>query len=251
MLTFSIADYEIPVLSESATSGSSELTQYEDFVQSELPRRVRSALNKWLDREMIPLEERLRPQLAEMVRDIQLTLLEEFRTQNLGGEGASAGTSSVLASPPSTAHADGVHNSPEEFDGVFSNELGFIDLPVLDTTTDASPAHMRPRLAGDSVSYKPKEPHRMAESPKHPLNLPSEMPFFEGWEQDQTEESVFFLQDGGPIDTSWTGLDGDFGGSGPGVEDWATCWGSKAYVPRLSGSILPENGSQYWKPDSN
>lgn len=241
MLTFSMADYEIPSLSESAASGSSELTQYEDFVQTELPRRVRSALNKWLDREMIPLEERLRPQLADMVRDIQLSLLEEFRTRNLGGDGASASAPSRSASPLLTAHADRVHESPEEGDGMFNDGMGFIELPAADTTMDTYDADMR--LADGAASCQPEEPYRMAESPKSRSNFPSQMPFFEAWEKTQPEEAVFLPQDSGPIDTSWTGLDGDFGGSGPSVEDWASCWSSKVYLSQLSGTILPEDGS--------
>lgn len=219
----STADYEIPTLSESAASGSSELTQYEDFVQAELPRRVRSALNEWLDREMIPLEERLRPQLADMVRDIQLSLLEEFRTRDIGTTSAF----SLPVSPPAIPQADDVHESPEEGDGEFSNGLDFGEACVADTTSDLCAAGIH--CAGVSAPYLPKELCQVDESPEDHASFPSQMPFFEAWEMNQPNEIAFFTEAGEPVDTSWTRFDGEPGGTGRGVRDWASLWDNKTY----------------------
>ncbi|PSR88575.1 hypothetical protein BD289DRAFT_482075 [Coniella lustricola] len=75
--------YDIPALAESNSSKDngqpSELAQYEAFMRAQLPRRVRCELEQRIAQQLMPIEENLKAQLIDIVRDMQLRLLEEFK----------------------------------------------------------------------------------------------------------------------------------------------------------------------------
>ncbi|KAF2728720.1 hypothetical protein EJ04DRAFT_476937 [Polyplosphaeria fusca] len=60
------------------TSGSNEVARYEQFLRRELPAAVRRELENTVEREFTPLEERLKSQLIEIVRDVQLQLFQSY-----------------------------------------------------------------------------------------------------------------------------------------------------------------------------
>ncbi|KAJ2989203.1 hypothetical protein NUW58_g3592 [Xylaria curta] len=56
------------------------MMEYEEYLQRELPLRVRQQLEVRVERALDPVEEALRGQLVEIVRDVQLELFQLFRS---------------------------------------------------------------------------------------------------------------------------------------------------------------------------
>lgn len=82
--------FELPAWCESPSAGggpASDIAQYEEFLRRELPRRVRGELEVRIEQELSPVEESLKRQLVDIVRDMQQRLFADFR--RLQGEGAS------------------------------------------------------------------------------------------------------------------------------------------------------------------
>ncbi|KKY37605.1 hypothetical protein UCDDA912_g02360 [Diaporthe ampelina] len=77
----------------SPASPASDLARYEEFLRRELPRRVRGELELRIDQELTPVEERLKRQLVDIVRDMQQRLFADFR--KLKGEGVPQGDEAV------------------------------------------------------------------------------------------------------------------------------------------------------------
>lgn len=67
-------------------SPASDIARYEEFLRRELPRRVRGELEVRIEHELSPVEESLKRQLVDIVRDMQQRLFADFR--KLQGEGA-------------------------------------------------------------------------------------------------------------------------------------------------------------------
>lgn len=71
---------------------SAEFSRYEQFLRSELPSRVRQELIREIEKELDPVEEKLKSKLPEIVRLVHKTLFEmyqgsksdEQRSNNLG-----------------------------------------------------------------------------------------------------------------------------------------------------------------------
>lgn len=70
----------------SPVSPASDIARYEEFLRRELPRRVRGELEVRIEQELSPVEESLKRQLVDIVRDMQQRLFADFR--KLQGEGA-------------------------------------------------------------------------------------------------------------------------------------------------------------------
>lgn len=66
-------------LSNDPPAPSSELERYETYLRRELPGRVRRELETRIDQALSPLEDSLRSELIDIVRDLQLTLFEEYK----------------------------------------------------------------------------------------------------------------------------------------------------------------------------
>lgn len=64
----------------------SDIARYEEFLRRELPRRVRGELEVRIEQELSPVEESLKRQLVDIVRDMQQSLFADFR--RLQGEAA-------------------------------------------------------------------------------------------------------------------------------------------------------------------
>ncbi|ORY10733.1 hypothetical protein BCR34DRAFT_485248 [Clohesyomyces aquaticus] len=65
---------------------SDELARYEQFLRRELPPAVRRELESAVERQFSPLEESLKSQLIEIVRDLQLRLFESYtQARNAAG----------------------------------------------------------------------------------------------------------------------------------------------------------------------
>lgn len=65
---------------------SSDIAHYEEFLRRELPRRVRGELEVRIEQALSPVEESLKRQLVDIVRDMQQRLFADFRRLQ-GGEG--------------------------------------------------------------------------------------------------------------------------------------------------------------------
>jgi len=59
-------------------TASNELAQYEQYLRRELPPAVRRELEIAVEKEFSPLEERLKSQLINIVRDLQLQLFQSY-----------------------------------------------------------------------------------------------------------------------------------------------------------------------------
>lgn len=186
-------------------------------MRSELPRRVRLELDRRLEQEWIPIEERLRSQLTDMMRDIQLTLLEEFRLRC-----ARSTTESVPASTPSTNQPNGL--TPQRLD----TTTGY---PLVGTNNAATSAKtsMDDRYIHDSpfpdcsAAHQPLEGYKTGEASRGY----TEMPLFGSWDTSRPED--FMVSPHGELETlNWTDNDGALGSFVPDVEDWARSWGTRA-----------------------
>lgn len=74
--------FELPPAWGAAASpptGESDIARYEDFLRRELPRRVRGELEVRIEQELMPVEESLKRQLVDIVRDMQQRLFADFR----------------------------------------------------------------------------------------------------------------------------------------------------------------------------
>lgn len=69
----------------SPDAAESDIARYEEFLRRELPRRVRGELEVRIEAELSPVEESLKRQLVDIVRDMQQRLFADFR--RLQGEG--------------------------------------------------------------------------------------------------------------------------------------------------------------------
>lgn len=217
--------------------------QYEDFVRTELPRRVRRELDRRLEQEWIPIEERLRSQLSDMMRDIQLTLLEEFRRR--GRRATTTTTESLPASTPaSTNQPDGTPPTPPPppqqrrrhapvADSASSSSVGAASMAAKSATT----TFMADMYGAASPPPPPPPPPTFAEASdvhdkaaEHSGNyagLDTEIPFFEPW--GTLDCDTFILsRNGGMENLNWAGNEGAYGCVVPDVEDWARSWGNKA-----------------------
>lgn len=58
---------------------SSKFADYEEFSKHELPRLVRTGLEKLVSEEMQPLEESLKGKLVDLIRDSQQSILDKFK----------------------------------------------------------------------------------------------------------------------------------------------------------------------------
>lgn len=70
----------------SPAAQESDISRYEEFLRRELPRRVRGELEVRIEQELSPVEESLKRQLVDIVRDMQQRLFADFR--RLQGESA-------------------------------------------------------------------------------------------------------------------------------------------------------------------
>lgn len=68
----------------SPTAHEPEIARYEEFLRRELPRRVRGELEVRIEQELSPVEESLKRQLVDIVRDMQQTLFADFRRLQSG-----------------------------------------------------------------------------------------------------------------------------------------------------------------------
>lgn len=189
-------------------------------MRSELPRRVRLELDRRLEQEWIPVEERLRSQLSDMMRDIQLTLLEEFRLR-----GARATTESLPASTPSTNQVGGTPQQRDvmvDYASIGANMAESSATTSIDETSDRNSSS-----AGWSASHQALEGYKGAANSGNYASIHTELPLFGSWD---TSQPVDFLvsRDGGLEDLNWAGNDSGLGCFVPDVEDWARSWGNRA-----------------------
>ncbi len=79
-LTRDILDFEaIQDIEESTSPESTDLARYEAHLREELPRLVRLELERRMEFEIGPIEERVRAQLIEIIKDAQAKAFDSFR----------------------------------------------------------------------------------------------------------------------------------------------------------------------------
>lgn len=154
-----------------------------------------------------------------MMRDIQLTLLEEFRLRC-----ARSTTESVPASTPSTNQPNGPTpqrqrlGTTEDYASVGTN----INATSATASLDDRFIH-DPPFAGCSASGQPLEGYKSVETSRDY----TEMPLFGSW--DTTEQEDLMISRQGELETlNWNDDDGALGCFVPDVEDWARSWGTRA-----------------------
>jgi hypothetical protein len=117
-----------------------ELSRYEQYLRRELPPAVRRELELALDRNLEPLEERLKAQLIEIVRDLQLQLFQSYtRHHSSTSDPLNEVTQSTTQSEAVLDHAVGV------------NTLDPADMPGCDAPSTLSTVTTNDQLA----SYEP------------------------------------------------------------------------------------------------
>lgn len=82
------------------------MTEYENFLRHEMPDRVRHQLELRIEEALNPLEETLRGQIVDIVRDVQLELFQSFR--------ASAGPARLDSHPGQEVSIVAVNDNREE-----------------------------------------------------------------------------------------------------------------------------------------
>lgn len=175
-------------------------------------------LDRRLEQEWIPIEERLRSQLTDMMRDIQLTLLEEFRLRC-----ARSTTESVPASTPSTNQPNG--STPQRLDNTIPEYASVgTNMTATSATTSMEDRYTHgPPFTGCSASQQPLDGYKSGETSRGY----TEMPLFGSWDTAQPED--FMISRHGELETlNWTDNDGALGCFVPDVEDWARSWGTRA-----------------------
>jgi hypothetical protein len=154
-------------------SPASDIARYEEFLRRELPRRVRGELEVRIEHELSPVEESLKHQLVDIVRDMQQRLFADFR--RLQGE--------VPPVPPQNEEATG-NEKPVGEDGgdVKGKERATAlespeDLVMETSTSGASsdgPAHETPAITAGWATAQPIDMYRQ------PQPLLDGVPRFDG-----------------------------------------------------------------------
>lgn len=75
------ADYEFGTASVPTPPGD-PLSEYENFLRQELPDRVRQQLEVRIENALYPVEEALRSQIVDIVRDMQLELFRSYMSSH-------------------------------------------------------------------------------------------------------------------------------------------------------------------------
>lgn len=83
-------DYDYPGTADAEQNGSptSEFARYEEFLRRELPTRVRQQLEVRIEEALNPVEESLRGQIVDIVRDMQLQLFEMYKSSRTADAGS-------------------------------------------------------------------------------------------------------------------------------------------------------------------
>ena len=127
-----------------------ELSRYEQYLRRELPPAVRRELELALDRNLEPLEERLKAQLIEIVRDLQLQLFQSYtRHHNSTGGAVNEVTQSSTHSEVTLNHAVGVNTLNQA--GIPSCDAPSI-LPIV-TTNDQLASYEPTPLIEEPTQY--------------------------------------------------------------------------------------------------
>ncbi|KAG8167489.1 hypothetical protein KVR01_003178 [Diaporthe batatas] len=138
------------------SSPASDITRYEEFLRRELPRRVRSELEVRIEHELSPVEESLKHQLVDIVRDMQQRLFADFR--KLQGDGTTQTETTVELETESDGYVKGkgramALESPE-------------DLAMETSTSGASfddPAHETPPIVAGRTPTLPIDVYRQSQ----------------------------------------------------------------------------------------
>ncbi|KAK6212459.1 hypothetical protein LQW54_005233 [Pestalotiopsis sp. IQ-011] len=109
------------------------MTEYENFLRHEMPDRVRHQLELRIEEALNPLEETLRGQIVDIVRDVQLELFQSFR--------ASAGPARLDRNSVQEISMTAVNDYPEDirdnehFDGELFDFNPLINVPAARDST--------------------------------------------------------------------------------------------------------------------
>ncbi|PMD34500.1 hypothetical protein L207DRAFT_638973 [Hyaloscypha variabilis F] len=114
--------------------GSRELADYEDYCRRELPRRVRTALEEIVHNESQPMEESIRNQLINIIRDCQDLVFSSYRSSSAVAAAvvASVGTpsrNSTASEPPFIAPQGPTAMVLMSSDGTPERSLGHTESP--------------------------------------------------------------------------------------------------------------------------
>ena len=109
---------------------SRELGDYEEYCRRELPRRVRAALEEIVHNESQPMEDSIRNQLLDIIRDCQDRVFSSYRSSSAAG--VSVGTPSrnpVASDSFSTASQESVAMVQSSPNATPENSFGRIAPP--------------------------------------------------------------------------------------------------------------------------
>jgi hypothetical protein len=104
------------------TPDSQELADYEQYCRRELPRVFRASLEEIVNNNTQPLEEQLRSQLMDLIRDAQDQVFSGYRSSSMTtGTPARGGPSSSPPTLPSSSLSQGFSISPPRSQPTISN----------------------------------------------------------------------------------------------------------------------------------
>lgn len=121
------------------------MTEYENFLRHEMPDRVRHQLELRIDEALNPLEETLRGQIVDIVRDVQLELFQSFR--------ASAGPARMDSHSVQESSTTVVNDNPEE---IRDHERGNDHVP--EPTPEPMNADAQPNWEEQMQPFRPVPP---------------------------------------------------------------------------------------------
>ncbi|KAM7215159.1 hypothetical protein V8F06_009477 [Rhypophila decipiens] len=146
---------------DTADQDTSELERYESFLRRELAVHVRRELEVRINETLFPLEESLRGQLVDIVRDVQLNLYEAYKASRAENDGLRANTEAPAGSGIDLEEGGTVDNGAD------------IDIGVTGGTSNIDPAQnvwfaeqaeipaMAPGMGLDDelAAFRPAEPY--------------------------------------------------------------------------------------------
>lgn len=140
-------------------SASAEFARYEEFLRRELPPLMRGELETRIEMAIDPIEETLRGQIVDIVRDLQLRLFQNYRESRLRQPSRELVPSSSSSRPPETdsrpdperdTDESGLDNDlaaflpPPDFPNFFDDFNGvFFDFPAEFNLQDSSDSGYR------------------------------------------------------------------------------------------------------------
>lgn len=160
---YEIQDNEVLSSEDPAGQDASELERYESFLRRELPVHVRRELEVRINETLFPLEESLRGQLVDIVRDLQLNLFEVYKASRGGNSSTSdsnMGDAAIQGSGCEDNEDEGSQdvNTTGDIDTIGVSATGWAEQRTDTAGTDTGPMSFR-ELDDELAAFRPAQPY--------------------------------------------------------------------------------------------